>query len=147
MSCFNTEAVMEMIRKNIKDSDLSISDRYLITPYYTKRIEECKQFSNIVIFGAGNFSKHLLKMLRLEGLDEAIRCFCDNDVMKEGLYIDGLEILLPSNAYERYPEACFLISANNYENEIFRQLSRLGITSDKVIFFDAVKANIAGEMM
>lgn len=78
----------------------------------------------IVIFGAGRFGRTALAAARFLGLNAA--AFCDNNVALHDQSIQGIPILSPKTAAERFPDAHFLIALFQLLT-ILPQLRDLGI--------------------
>lgn len=131
---FNVLDVMNSIKKEIEDADISIKDQYLANGYYEKRMEEYKKQDELVIFGAGNFGRHLYKMLCAENI-KTVKCFCDNAAARWGRKLDGLDIISLEEAIRRFPEAMYIITPRRYENEILRQLVHTGIDVEHISIF------------
>ena len=83
-----------------------------------------------VIFGAGMFGQNALNEY---GADNVL-CFADNNEKKQGSLIFGKEVLSLSDAWKRYPEACFLL-ASQYIESMERDVKELGII-DYIIYRD-----------
>lgn len=131
---FDVKTVMQSIKNEIQERDSSISEKYLAKPYYERRIKECREKRDIVIFGSGINGQKLYHMLLKENI-YTIRCFCDNSKEKQGKKIEDIYIYSAEETLEYYPCAYFLITASGYENEIIRQLIKLGVSMDNIAVF------------
>jgi len=81
----------------------------------------------VVIFGTGQLGRFVLPALRRAGL-EAL-AFCDNNSGRWGTEIDGLNVIPPAAAIEKYGDsACFLVAVYN-SSAPRRQLRVLGCRS------------------
>jgi len=83
-----------------------------------------------VIFGAGWFGVQALKLIG----KEKIEFYVDNDVKKDGSYIEGIEVLLAKKIYDQLKTKNIIIAVSEeYYNEIIEQLNSNGIK--KIILF------------
>ncbi len=82
----------------------------------------------VVLFGAGSLGRQVLAHLRRDHIEPV--CFSDNNRESWGRTIDGLEVLPPPDAAQRYGNsAAFLVTIWNERHrfaETYRQLSELG---------------------
>ena len=82
---------------------------------------------NVVIFGTGQLGRSVLPALRYAGLQP--QAFCDNNSSRWGTRIDGLAVIPPAAAMEKYGDsACFLVAVYNSFSPR-RQLCELGCRS------------------
>jgi FkbM family methyltransferase len=78
----------------------------------------------VVIFGAGQLGRFLLPALRSAGLEPL--AFCDNNASNWGTQIEGLPVVSPAGAMDRYGDsACFVVAIYN-ATPACRQLQELG---------------------
>ena len=77
----------------------------------------------MIIFGASNAGRRLKKILEAKGLK--IDYFCDNDIKKHGIVIDGIKVLNPSRLKNR-PH---IVIASMWVKDIAVQLEEMGITN------------------
>lgn len=142
---FDTQQVMEEIRKNISEAQPCLGDLYFTTFYYRKLIKMLKKPTELVLFGAGRYGEIVLSALKGEGI-RSVRCFCDNSDKAIGNDIDGLEVLSPQDAVKRYPNACFVITPKDYENEILRQLVHMGVDIENIVIFNIKNTGLGIEI-
>lgn len=142
---FDTQQVMEEIHKKISEARPCLSDLYFTTFYYRKLIKMLKKPTDLVLFGAGRYGEIVLSALRGEGIS-SIRCFCDNSAKAVGNITDGLEVLSPQDAVKRYPNACFVITPKDYENEILRQLVHMNVDIENIVIFNIKNTGLAIEV-
>ncbi|MFI4936780.1 MAG: methyltransferase domain-containing protein [Caulobacterales bacterium] len=79
----------------------------------------------LALWGGGLHTSQLLSMVRLAGAPPV--CIFDNDAKKQGLALDGVEIVAPQATaadYQRLTDA-ILISSRASEDEIWRQIAWL----------------------
>lgn len=131
---FNVETVMESIRREIQEHDILVSKQYFTTPYYRRRISECREKDDIIIFGSGNNGKLLYMILQKERIN-TVKGFCDNAKEKQGTFIKEMPVYSVEDAFKRYPNAYFISTVSGYENEIIRQLIKLGVPVDNIAVF------------
>lgn len=127
----NVEAIMHQIKSEINESDITLSQKHLLSKYYDRRIEECRNQKEIVIFGSGHYGKTLYNYLRQERITSVV-CFCDNNKEQQGKKIFDLEILSLEQVCHMYPNAYYLVTPKGYENEILRQLILNNIPIEKI---------------
>lgn len=132
---FNTQQAMEEIYEEIAKEKPCMSDLYFTTFYYRKLIKLLRKSPQLVLFGAGKYGEAILAALKREGID-TVQCFCDNNGKAVGSMVDGLKIISPQDAVEQYPEACFVITPKDYENEILRQLVHMGVDIENIVVFN-----------
>lgn len=131
---FNVETVMESIREEIQEKDISLSKQYFITPYYLRRISEYRDKEDIIIFGSGKNGKLLYSMLQKEGI-KTVRGFCDNAKEKQGTFISDIPVYSVEAVLDAYPNAYFIATVSGYENEIIRQLIKSDVSVDNISVF------------
>lgn len=124
---FNTEAVMKQIREELQKSQVYQESASYITTYFHKCVDRLKKEEAVVIFGCGIYGKAIYDSMVLAGV-ENIKCFCDNNKNFAGTSYKGCEVLLPAEALDRYPDACFVVTPAGYENEILVQLFDMGVS-------------------
>ena len=91
----------------------------------------------IIVFGVGKRLNHLLEDGYLDEFEVVV--FCDNDVKKQGMQIEGIEIIAPQKIKEYEFDAIY-ISSEDYFDDIKRQLTEeLEITSDVIKYFKVKK--------
>jgi FkbM family methyltransferase len=80
--------------------------------------------SGFVLAGAGTAGRWVASRLRRSGA--AIHCFADNRAHVIGPEVDGVAVLSPSRAVERYGDAAFIVTVFN-PGELSAQLRGLGV--------------------
>lgn len=135
MEKFNTQRAMEEICHAISEEKPCLSDLHFTTFYYRKLIKMLKNPEELVLFGAGKYGGAVLAALKREGIN-GVRCFCDNSDKAWGNMLDGLEVISPQEAFGKYPDACFVITPKDYENEILRQLVHMGVNIENIVIFN-----------
>ncbi len=87
-------------------------------------ISECKEIPYVYIFGAGNYGRNMLKILRDYGID--VKGFLDNDVQKNGKRIDGIKCILPYDTSIDKSTAV-IIAVYSGGDDIYNQLNEAGM--------------------
>jgi hypothetical protein len=86
---------------------------------------------NIYIFGTGTGREKLERVINKEKFN--IVAYIDNDIKKQGLHINGIEIISPlqinKNAYR------WIFIASEYSSEIIKQLNEIGILENILCIF------------
>ena len=145
MEKYHTQQVMEEIQKRILENTPQFNELNFTTFYYRKLIKLLKEFDQLILFGAGRYGEIVRATLQLESM-KSVQCFCDNNSGTWGKIICGLEVLSPQDAFSRYPDACFVITPKDYENEILRQLVHMGVTIDHILIFNIKNTGMAIEI-
>ena len=136
---FNTEEVMNAIRKKISDEGKQIDELGFISPYHNKMVKKCLERKQLVRFGAGVYGELFLSDLLNHKADN-ICCLCDNK--QAGRTILGYDVLSPSDAHEKYPDATFVITPRLYENEILAQLDEMGIKVSNILILTMLETGL-----
>lgn len=144
MEDFSTEKIMAEIRGEILEGHLHISDLSFTTFYYRKLIRMLKNQEELVLFGAGRYGELILKVLIQEGI-QTVRCFCDNSMQVIGRCVYGMKVLSLQDAFQKYRDACFVITPQDYENEIMRQLVHTGVDVEKIVIFNIKNTGMVAE--
>ncbi len=87
----------------------------------------------IVVFGAGKFYEERRKCF----INDDIIAILDNDLSKWGNFIDDIKIYSPSILGNI--EYDYVVIASRYVKEIKEQLIRMGISNEKILFFEQYK--------
>ena len=133
MMNIKVEDIMDTITKDMDST--SIAQKYLAASYYIKQIKKYASFHDIVIFGASEIGRQLYFMLKKENIT-FVRAYCDNDDGKQGIIMDGIQIMNPNDAVRKYPDAVFIIISMLYADEMMNQLVLLGVPATHISFFD-----------
>lgn len=132
----NIENIIDKIKADINASNLSVTEQYLLTPYYKRCIDEYSNYSKIVLVGAGNYGRRLYEMLELEHIEKSVVSFADNSSLRQGTMWNGLRSISVNEAVKEFPDAYYVITPKDYGVEIFRQLLGMGIMPDKITIFN-----------
>lgn len=84
---------------------------------------------NIVIFGAGGYTKDILEFPELKGVE--IKYIVDNNRDKQGTVFYNLPVY-PVEKIDKQIKK-IIISSFEFEEEIFKQLLKMGINEDRII--------------
>lgn len=139
MEDFAVENVMRALRENIKEKKLCSSDLSFTSRYHHKFMQELKKLDEIVLFGAGRHGEMLYDDIIQHGID-TVRCFCDNKAA--GQMIKGMQVLLPRDAVSQYPDAYYVITPNDFQNEILLQLVDMGIRVNHIRLFNMLNTGL-----
>lgn len=93
-----------------------------------KNIVEKIYTKPVVVFSASNGGKMILLFLKENGIKPV--AICDNDLNKKGNIIDGITVMLPNEAIEKYgTDIIYFVAADSkYESEIILQLIDYGVS-------------------
>lgn len=94
--------------------------------------DRIRQYPYCVIFSAGSHGSNLQIMLK-QNFHKDIAAFCDNDVLKHGLTVNGVEIVSPDRAEQDFPGAVYMIANKKYALQIQRQLEEMQIETCRII--------------
>ncbi len=144
MSEVSVKAIMEEIHTNIRKKNMSIAELYDGTNYYVRRMEEIKQYNDVVIVGAGHHGKIVLKMILLEKSGMNIT-LCDNNPNVGNVLVQGYKVCSVEEAVQTHPDAFFAITPDGFETELFRQLYCLGVKPEQMSVFSLGFAGIRCE--
>ncbi|MDE5696538.1 MAG: hypothetical protein K2I96_03860 [Lachnospiraceae bacterium] len=145
MGEFNTQLTMRDIFRKISETQPHLSDLYYTTFYYRKLVRMLREQSKLVLFGAGKYGEIVFAALEQEGID-TIQCFCDNNDRVVETLVHGLEVLSPQDALKCYPDACFVITPKDYDNEILRQLIHMGVDIENIVIFNIKNTGLMVEI-
>ena len=90
----------------------------------------------LVLFGAGAMGQWTLQRLRQAGVEPC--CFADNQAQLWGTSVDGLEVLCPAGAAQRFGhDACFVVTIFNGSpaRQQLRQLNCTTVVPAAVLFW------------
>lgn len=132
MTNFNVEAVMQEIRTEISEKEFCTTQLSYVTSYYRRLVEKLRKKESIVLFGAGTYGKALWQDLKLCGI-ETVECFCDNGKELSGTKIGDMNVLTLKEALQKYPDACYVITPRDYQDEILHQLMENGLAAEQII--------------
>ena len=76
---------------------------------------------------------------------QTVQCFCDNNSMVWDKVVCGKKVFSPQEAVSRYPDACFVITPKDYENEILRQMVCLGVDIENILIFNIKNTGLVEE--
>ncbi len=106
--------------------------------YLTQQHKKVMGFSgNIIIFGTLAMGQIAKKTL--EQMGKKVTCFCDNTISESNRIIDGINTMLPKEAYKIFPEALIIIASFSNKNTLIidKQLKEIGfkniISKDMVL--------------
>lgn len=100
-----------------------------VSQWADRAFEEAAGNRAVVLFGAGGLGRRALQAMRMGGTSPV--AFADNSTTRQNTAIDGVPVLSPHEAIERYPAALFVISiwgagSPHRQAHSRRQLQRLG---------------------
>lgn len=95
---------------------------------FLKKIDIKKE---IVIFGFSKIAQELCD--KLQDYYYNVVCFVDNDKSKQGNIYNEKRVLDVESALKEYQNAYYVISSQNYRNQIREQLFSLSVTDDHII--------------
>ena len=87
-----------------------------------------------IIFGSGIFGRGLNCIFQMVNIK--VKVFCDNSSKKQGTFINGLKVVSPIEAINKYPNAHIMITSKFYRNNIKNQLLKLGVPEERIFAKD-----------
>lgn len=115
---------------------------------FEKRIDEyidsIKDKKSIAIFGAGLLGGYFVDLLKKYNMDDRIKCFADNDKIKQGQKKCEIDIISPKELSEIYKEESIHVVVTAQPIEIKNQLCSLGIDKNDIDLKGAHIAHITG---
>ena len=100
-----------------------------------KSIKELKLVDvKIVIFGAGDFGS-CAYLYCSRAFPQTYISFCDNNKDRQSERIQGCEIISPKKAVCLYPKAAYVLASADYAEEMYIQLSQMGILDEQIFLF------------
>lgn len=95
-------------------------------------IKAAKAAEDIIIFGYSDIGKQVCDILEKNKV-MSIRSFCDNAENKQGQDYKGYKVDNVKNLMENYPNAFWIITSQNYYNQIKIQLENHGVLSEQIM--------------
>ncbi len=90
-----------------------------------------KNERQIVICGFSEIGKKIAKKILNDNNDKQI-LFADNDISKENEDFNNVCVTSILKAYDKYPDAIYIISSQNGFRQIKEQLNRIGINDKRI---------------
>ena len=87
-----------------------------------------------IIFGSGIFGRGLNCIFQMVNIK--VKVFCDNSSKKQGTFINGVKVVSPIEAINKYPNAHIMITSKFYRNNIKNQLLKLGVPGERIFAKD-----------
>lgn len=111
------------------------AERYFPANEQIKKCFEIVGNRKIVIFGAGKYGKffHALCENRYPG---KVIAYCDNKAENIGPSLQGISVVNPAKAVELYPEAVFVVAVYKKVEDIYEQLSELGVCKGRIVRYE-----------
>lgn len=113
----------------------SVRQKYCIKLDCLNTILKQSQHRKVYIFGAGNYGMFIHVFLSLNNVN--VIAFCDNSVQKQNKIIQGLPVLAPEKTIFGTEDVCYIITVQRYIQEATDQLLQLGVTQDRITFYNA----------
>lgn len=95
-----------------------------------QEIIECIKQGNVVIYGIGNDTVQLMKLLSDEDKEKLI--FTDKQAEESEIIFMGRKILAPGQLKERYLDYTVLILSSVHYKEIYSDCMDLGIAKERI---------------
>lgn len=122
------EALPENEYKNLYNSACMLA----MQNDWSNLVRICKKQKDIVIVGYSDIGRDLADSLLRSGI-KRIRCFCDNNIEKQGMDYRDIVVSSITIANQRYPDSLWIVSSQNYYKQIMEQLREMEIDKRKII--------------
>src|ERR1700690_153364 len=89
----------------------------------------------LVLFGAGTTGRTVQRRLQAGG--QSALCFVDNDAAKQGTTMEGIPVLSPASAFQKYPDPSTLWVASVMRpeyKEILVQMKEMGVARTETVW-------------
>ncbi len=133
----------KIVPEHLDDENRMLLEKFIRSPYELY-LSKLKCFSgkaclvrslyhitegrNVVIFGCGSFGKFAHALLQGSGCCH-IAAFADNNEYMDGMYLQGIEVMLPHRVVDRFKDALYVITLDVKNSEkVVNQLVGMGIT-------------------
>ena len=122
------------------DKSFDLIKRYLDCYKMNQRHQEemirslLQSDTRIVIFGAGSYTKQLIKKFPL--LSDRVLFYVDNNTNKWGIKIDNKAILSPEHLYNMDEGVVILICCMKNGDDIRKQIERMNIKNNTIVITD-----------
>lgn len=113
----------------------SLKQEYCIKLDCLSTILELSEHRKVYIFGAGKYGRFIHTFLSLNNVE--VVAFCDNNAQRRNEIIQNLPVLAPEETISKKDDACYIITASKYVQEITDQLLRLGVNQNRITFYNA----------
>jgi len=141
----NVVQIMEQIRSEIEKDTArkrpELERGRFVSVYHSSILERVRGKQEIVLFGAGRYGKIIWNEFKKDQI-RSVKCFCDNNKSCMGMMIEGKEVLLPKAAFQKYPDAIFVITVINFPVEITVQLIEMGVKPENIIFYNYARSGL-----
>ncbi len=141
----NVEQIMKQIRKEIENDTVrkrsKLEPGRFVSVYHSSILERIRKRSAIVLFGAGRYGKMIWNEFKKDNI-KSVKCFCDNNKNNIGITIEGHQVLQPKEAFQKYPDAIFVITVINFPVEITAQLIEIGVKIENIIFYNYARSGL-----
>ena len=87
----------------------------------------------IVIYGAGGAGKKIIEFIRNNECGDDIKCICDKNSELWGKQREGINIMSPKDAADKYRDAHFLI-CGKYADEMLKELIAIKVSKIHLVF-------------
>lgn len=127
---------MDDICHKIVERATSFEEADFLKVLFKNRYSEIKNRGlPIVLFGAGSAGKLLLPLLRDSGVQPV--CYCDNQIQKNPIVIDGIPIISYEKLVKEHKHSIILITTSKFAVEIKRQLLTDGFYENNIQCIDS----------
>lgn len=141
----NVVQIMGQIRKEIENDTVrkrpELEIGRFVSNYHSSILERIRNKNAIVLFGAGRYGKMIWNEFKKDRI-KSVKCFCDNNMNNIGMTIQGQEVLQPKEAFQKYPDAIFVITVINFPVEITAQLIEIGVKPENIIFYNYARSGL-----
>ena len=132
----------KIVPEHLDDENRTLLEMFIRSPYelYLRKLKcfsgkaclvrslyHIVEGRDVVIFGCGSYGKFAHALLQSNGRCH-IAAFADNNGGMDGMYLQGIEVMLPHKAVERFKDALYVITLGVKNSEkVVEQLAKMGI--------------------
>lgn len=137
MSPFSIETINVIESEEFEEERTNAIRRQIIKNMEKWNFKKIFKEKKVIIFGAGNFTKLLIQLLKDEGI--IVDCVLDNAEHKEGINIEGVYVKSPQILLDMNLRNVEILIDVNHIEAIKQQLWELGYIKEPYIMFDYTK--------
>lgn len=94
-----------------------------------------KSKEQVILYGCGKRG-NAVSVLLLNNVCDNLVAFCDGDASKYGSQVNGLEVISPEDAIEKYPNAFYVITTAASHEDIKKHLAQLQVEEANMVVYN-----------
>ena len=124
-------ALLKLFLQNPAALGEYFSEKYIGVFQTVERLISWAANRIVLIYGAGKWGKFAHALLDLKGRGK-VAAFVDGNEKLHGKILQGLSVLSPGEAAEKFPDAYYLIAVKGHRDEIYRVLMNHGVEESRI---------------